>query len=152
MNLRPVESVPSGVKKNFPPRILIVEDDLKIRETVGHLLQMEGYEVDMASDATEFLEKLAPLVLRSVDGAIPDAILTDIRMPGASIIAILTGLRKKGWDFPIIVFSAFGSESMEKQLNQIGVTRFFNKPLDFQQLYEVLELSLWRPDGVEIIQ
>ncbi len=60
-------SVPGG-------RILVVDDDSMVRETVGRVLEEEGYAVDYASDGAEAVERVAAHP--------PDAILLDLMMPG----------------------------------------------------------------------
>ena len=56
-------------------KILVVDDDAAVRESLRRALQLEGYEVELAADGAEALDRL------KLDGAAPDALVLDVSMP-----------------------------------------------------------------------
>src|SRR5579871_948059 len=116
-----------------PPRLLLVEDDAAIRESLGEGLQEEGFEVVPAANGQEALD-----ILR--DGPRPAAILLDLMMPVMD-----------GWDFrheqlndpalrdiPVLVVSASGF-SRETICTQIGDVELIQKPVRYLELLEALD-------------
>ena len=69
-----------------PDRVLVVDDDLSMRQMLSILLKRTGYKVDVASSAEE--------ALLSVDKVWPDLVLTDLNMPGMHGIDLLIELKK----------------------------------------------------------
>ncbi len=126
-----------------PIRILIAEDDKDIRYSLTALFDSIGYQVTEAQDGCEFLDQLAPFILATANDSPPDVILTDVRMPGFDVLNIIEGLRQMGWRIPIFVFSAFADSAMYQRVKQVGVTKFFHKPLDFDQLEQAVRLVTW---------
>ncbi len=122
--------------------VLLVEDDLDIRETVAELLEMEGYSVALASNGVEALEHLrnAP--------RLPRVILLDLRMP------VMDGwtfrehqLQHPGWaTIPVVVLSA--DRNTTTKAEGFGARRFLQKPLDVRELLAVLsEILKGDPTG-----
>jgi len=86
-----------GKDENVANRILIIEDDDRIRETTGLLLEEEGYEVDGAASGEAALEMFDPAVYR--------AVLLDLMLPGMDGFECCRLLRKQS-DVPIIMLTA----------------------------------------------
>src|SRR5438270_12846662 len=83
----------------FKTRILVVEDDATVRQTISKLLDAEGYEVDTANDGFDALLRLQE--------AIPDLILSDLNMPQMSGFELLSVVRRR---FPeILVVASSGA-------------------------------------------
>jgi DNA-binding response OmpR family regulator len=101
-------------------KILVVEDDAKLRKLLAKDLEMEGYEVAVASDGLEGLE--AARRLR------PDLAILDVMMPKMTGYDLCRALRKEGFDWPIILLTARGEES-EKVLGlDLGADDYVTKP------------------------
>ena len=79
--------------------ILVIDDDDSLRDTIGLMLEQEGYRVHLAADGREGYER--SLTLR------PDLILVDLRLPGMSGVEICRQLRSDKVQTPIIGSSLF---------------------------------------------
>ena len=82
-------------------RILIVDDERFIRNTIKDILEHEKYIVDVAENATQAFEKTKTKHY--------DLVITDIVMPGISGIVLLEKLKDEGFDSPIMIMSAHGN-------------------------------------------
>jgi DNA-binding response OmpR family regulator len=101
-------------------RILVVDDDDKIRKIARHFLEKEGYEVYLAADGEE--------ALRVIPVQQPDLILLDLMMPkvsGPQVIARLAEARER---IPIIILSAKGEELDRIAGFRMGVDDYMAKP------------------------
>lgn len=115
-----------------PKPILVVEDDITIRETLKELLTTEGYDVEVAEHGKVALDKLN----RMQDP--PGVILLDITMPVMDGITFLNEFQK-GFPknhVPIVVMSAAGPHALPKTHDPSLVLR---KPLDVERLLEVIK-------------
>ena len=90
-------------------RILVVDDDASILETLEHHLSRSGYEVATAATAEAALD-----IFPSFE---PSLVITDVRMPGIDGIALLERLRSRAEDVDVIVITAF--EGMSTAVNAI---------------------------------
>jgi CheY-like chemotaxis protein len=123
-------------------RILVVDDETLVRETVGTLLAEEGYVVEQAANGTDAITK--------VSAARPDAIVLDLMMPGMNGRQFLDALRDIGHgDVPVIVMTAVQGLAQ-------GVfppaTDVIEKPFDLDDLLNKVALAVYRgskfaPDG-----
>ncbi len=111
-------------------RILIVDDDPRLREFVRVNLEMEGYQVREASSADEGLEAL--------DEEPPDLILLDVMMPKVDGWEMLRRVQERHGvgAIPVIMFSGKVDEETLKHATTRGAQGFIGKPFDPQQLIE----------------
>ena len=109
-------------------RILIVDDDDRLREYLRVNLEMEGYEVREAASADEGLEAL--------DEEPPDLILLDVMMPRVDGWEMLRRVRERhGLDaIPVVMFSGKVDEHEQAAAEERGAQAFIGKPFDPQQL------------------
>jgi len=102
------------------PRILIVDDESAILDTLQILLRREGFDVDVAHTGREALQK--------IDGDTPDIVLTDIRMPGITGLDVLAAVRERDPEVPVILMTAQASlQSAVQAVNQ-GAFYYLQKP------------------------
>lgn len=106
--------------------ILIAEDDELILKTVEHKLLKEGHEVILTRNGKEAIEKLKE---EEVDLAI-----TDIMMPFASGIEILSAIRSVGKNTPVIMLSSMGQEEVVLNAFDLGASDFIVKPFSPNEL------------------
>jgi two-component system, OmpR family, response regulator MprA len=101
-------------------RILVVDDDPGIRETVEGVLDLEGYEVVLASDGIQALEK--------IDLQPPSLIILDMMMPRMDGFTLATELERRGLRpiLPIIVLTA--DNRAPQKAAQIGAEGYLEKP------------------------
>jgi DNA-binding response OmpR family regulator len=104
--------------------ILVIDDDDKNRRLLKLRLQSEDYIVREAENGVEGLKAL--------DEEIPNLILLDVKMPGMSGIDLLKEIRERDVDIPIIIMTAYGSESIAVDAFKRGADDYFIKPFDTQ--------------------
>lgn len=115
------------------PRILLAEDDTDLRMLIAQVLDKDGCEVIEASDGTEALDVLGDQHLAEHTRAI-DLIITDVQLPGCTGLQILQGIRERDDTTPIILITAFGDQDVRRRARQFGVTAFFDKPFEADDL------------------
>lgn len=112
--------------------IFSIDDDESARVLFEIMLKRSGYNVVQAIDADDALEQLENLV--------PDLIMTDIQLPGMDGLELTRILRARdAFDkTPIIVLSAFQSDTMIQDALDAGADEFFKKPLQMAGLSDTL--------------
>jgi DNA-binding NtrC family response regulator len=106
--------------------ILIVDDESAIRESLQTLLELEGYEVDIACDGEEGLARLAERPY--------DLVLLDFAMPDRNGIEILRDIRDRDSELAVIMITAYGTVENAVNAMQAGATNFIQKPWDNEKL------------------
>ena len=114
------------------PRILIVEDEEKLRRVLELQLQSAGFEVEQAGTAEEGL--------RLADRA--DLILTDLRLPGMDGLELLAQLRRQSLLAPVIVMTAFGTVEAAVEAMKAGAVDFLLKPFSLDHLMAVVHKAV----------
>jgi CheY-like chemotaxis protein len=115
------------------PRILVAEDDPEMRRLLVWNLRKEGFETVECSDGWELLDHLGNPVL-SGDPDDFDLVVSDIRMPGVTGIEILEGIHETEWFVPMILITAFGSDQVHQQAEELGAAGMFDKPFEISDL------------------
>ena len=123
-------------------RILIVEDYEDVRHMLKILLESEHFRVLEAGSGAEALK----LIRRGR----PDAILMDLALPGFDGFETIRRIRQiDGFqNTPIIVLTAYTGQSVYETAVHAGTTYFMGKPVDFDELAELLELILNDGNGI----
>ncbi len=116
-------------------KIIIVDDDDAVRDSILALLESYGYEVDGFASAEDFLG-------RSRDGA--DCLLVDHQMPGMMGLTLLEQLRAKGDNTPALMITGRLDPAMESRAERIGV-RILQKPVAEEALVQWIETACARP-------
>jgi two-component system response regulator MprA len=117
-------------------RILVVDDDRAVRESLRRSLQFNGYQVDMASDGQQALE--AVLAVR------PDAMVLDVMMPRLDGLEVCRRLRGTGDDLPILVLTARDLVSDRVAGLDAGADDYLPKPFALEELLARLRALLRR--------
>jgi DNA-binding response OmpR family regulator len=112
-----------------PRRILIIDDNLNLAENIAEILQIKGYETEVAASGEEALSKAVP--------AKPDVVVTDYRLPDTNGVSLLRQLRAAGLEVHAIVISAYTDERTIADARSAGAT-FVAKPVDFGVLDRVI--------------
>lgn len=112
-------------------RILVVDDEADIRESLETLLCLEGYQVEMAPNATEGLRK--------IEAGSHDLILLDLMMPDRSGMDVLRDVREREIDTPIFMITAYGSVEVAVNALKAGANDYFSKPWDNEKLLIEIE-------------
>ena len=107
-------------------KILVIDDERSIRNTLKDILEYEKYEVDLAEDGIKALEK--------VKTAEYDIILCDIKMPGMDGIEVLEKLGEITPDTPVVMISGHGNIDTAVDSIKKGAFDYIEKPLDLNRL------------------
>jgi CheY-like chemotaxis protein len=127
------------------PCVLLAEDDRAMREFIAAVLRRDGYDVVEASDGTELVERLAPMLRQPFDPRVRIAlIISDVRMPGLTGLQVLETLRWAEWSTPIILITAFGDEATHRQARAHGATAVFDKPFALDELRAAVRAAVPR--------
>lgn len=119
-------------------RILVVDDDAGARSALTSLLGSEGYQVDTASDGQAALDRLVELP--------PDVIVTDLDMPVMNGMQLLSELRGRGQDVPVIVVTSATEIRSAVEAMRAGATDYITKPVDFDALLLSIDRALQQRD------
>jgi DNA-binding NtrC family response regulator len=107
-------------------RVLVVDDELDIREGLDALLSMEGYSVDLAPSGIEGLRKIETRAY--------DLVLLDLMMPDRSGMDVLRDVRERDRETPIFMITAYGSVEAAVDALKLGAKDYFSKPWDNEKL------------------
>ena len=108
------------------PRILIIDDEAAIRESLETLLTLEGFSVVMASDGPAGMELISKNEY--------DLLLLDLALPGESGIDLLPRIVETQPDLPVIMITAFGTVGTVVDAIRAGAENFVQKPWDNEKL------------------
>ncbi|HEX5000848.1 MAG TPA: sigma-54 dependent transcriptional regulator, partial [Terriglobia bacterium] len=127
------------------PRLLIVDDELSIRELLEIVLKKEGYDVVSVSSAEEALNRMAAAGF--------DLVVSDIKMPDMSGIDLLRRVKADGFTGPFILLTAFAAADTAIQALKMGASDYILKTEKFVDelklvVAEALESTRLREDNV----
>jgi DNA-binding NtrC family response regulator len=117
------------VDRVSPPgkrRILVVDDEIDIRESLELLLTGENYEVHLAENATAGIQKFETTPY--------DLILLDLMMPDRSGMEVLADIRQRDQETPVFMLTAYGSVEVAVKALKLGANDYFAKPWDNEKL------------------
>ena len=106
--------------------ILVIDDEVDIRESLEALLSSEAYAVEMAATAAEGLRK--------IESGNFDLILLDLMMPDRSGMDVLRDVRERDPETPVFMITAYGSVEVAVQALKSGANDYFSKPWDNEKL------------------
>jgi two-component system, OmpR family, response regulator MprA len=126
-------------------KILVVDDDRAVRESLRRALELQSYEVELASDGAEALEWLA------ADGQ-PDAVVLDILMPGIDGLEVCRQIRRRGNSVPVLMLTARDAVGDRVEGLDAGADDYLVKPFALEELLARIRALLRRAspaaDGV----
>ena len=114
------------MKNDDPWQVLIIDDEADIKEVVSIVLQDAGYLVETADDGLSGIEMCRKVM--------PQIVLTDIKMPGMSGLAVLEQLKKEFDAIEVVVMTAFGELEYAVKALQLDASDFITKPLHEESL------------------
>lgn len=109
-------------------KVLVVDDSATIREIVGDALREAGYQVEMAADGEDGLEKARRLL--------PDVVILDLTMPKRDGLDVATDIKAdpKTAGIKIIMLTTRDSEFDQMVGKEVGADKYLSKPFDSQTL------------------
>ena len=115
-------------------RLLVIDDDVGVREYLGELLARAGYEVFTAASGEEALEDLAETR--------PDLVTLDVVLDGMDGIETLRRLKKRIPEVPVVMLSGHGQARTIVEAMQLGAADFLRKPFEVEELQLAFERAL----------
>jgi DNA-binding response OmpR family regulator len=116
--------------------ILVIDDDDSLRDTIGVMLEQEGFRTILAADGRSGFDRFVTMK--------PDLALVDLRLPGMSGVDICKQVREAKIQTPIIVLSAVGDEVDKVLLLEIGADDYVVKPFGRRELLARIRAVLRR--------
>jgi|GEM_PF-463329 len=116
------EKSEGATEASLHDRILVVDDDERNLRLMKMRLMSEGFEVKEASSGQAALDLLEPFS--------PHLVLLDIKMPLMSGLDVLKELRTRSYDIPVVMMTAYGSESVAVEAFELGADDYLIKPFD----------------------
>jgi two-component system response regulator MprA len=126
-------------------KILVVDDERAVRDSLRRALELQGYDVDLASDGAEALERLA-------GNGQPDAVVLDILMPGIDGLEVCRQIRRRGYSIPVLMLTARDAVGDRVEGLDAGADDYVVKPFALEELLARIRALLRRgspsTDGV----
>jgi two-component system response regulator MprA len=131
---------------NAHVKILVVDDERAVRESLRRALELEGYEIELAEDGRRALERLA-----GESGDEPDAVILDVLMPGVDGLEVCRTLRSQGSRLPILMLTARTQIEDRVEGLDAGADDYLTKPFALEELLARVRALLRRSgdDGAE---
>jgi DNA-binding response OmpR family regulator len=126
----------SNPKDGNQETILVIEDDISLRNGLAMNFQLQGFKVLTAADGDEGMKK-------AFDTR-PDLVILDIMLPGWSGLDILAELREKNADVPVLILSARDRTQDKIEGLEIGADDYVTKPFELPELLARVEAMLRR--------
>ena len=117
-------------------RILIVDDDRAVRDSLRRALELHGYQAETAPDGIE--------ALRCIQRERPDAVVLDVNMPGVDGFGLTRRLRSDGVDLPILLLTARDAVPDRVAGLDVGADDYLVKPFALEELLARLRALLRR--------
>lgn len=120
-------------------RMLVVDDEPKMRRVLEFMLRGMGHESDQAGDGIE--------ALAAVEAGHFDLVITDLRMPRMDGLGFLRELRQRGEDVPVIVLTAYGTIESAVEAMKLGASDYIIRPFEIA----AVELAVTRALAVSVL-
>jgi two-component system, OmpR family, response regulator MprA len=121
--------------------LLVVDDERPVREALRRALELEGYDVELAADGYEALDRLDR---GEVD---PDAVVLDVLMPGVDGLEVCRSLRRTGNRVPVLMLTARTEVADRVAGLDAGADDYVVKPFALEELFARLRALLRRTNG-----
>jgi DNA-binding NtrC family response regulator len=108
--------------------VLVADDDRTCRDSIQRVLEREGYRVEAASDVDS--------ALAAIHARPFDLIVCDYRMPGKNGIDLLSELKRRHSDVPVLMISAYADAATEERALELGALELMRKPIRRKDLLD----------------
>ncbi|HEX4046662.1 MAG TPA: response regulator [Elusimicrobiota bacterium] len=115
-------------------RLLVIDDELGIRDMFSHLIGGLGHEVVTVSRGREAVKRA---------GAKPfDIVFCDMMMPGMNGFEVLDVLKKSHRDLPVVIMTGYTTEETESEAKMLGAFAFVTKPFEVGEIEDLIARAL----------
>jgi FixJ family two-component response regulator len=121
------------------PTVVVVDDDISVRESLELLIQNEGWEPALFESAQEFLARLPTVV--------PSCLILDVNLPDLSGLDIQQRISQEKSSTPIIFITGFGDIPTSVRAMKAGAAEFLTKPLDSEVMIEAIREAVLRSEA-----
>jgi two-component system, OmpR family, response regulator MprA len=118
-------------------KVLVVDDERAVRESLRRALELEGYEIELAADGNEALYRLE-------SEAQPDAVILDVLMPGKDGLEVCRTMRRSGSRVPVLMLTARTQVEDRVEGLDAGADDYVTKPFALEELLARLRALLRR--------
>jgi two-component system response regulator MprA len=125
-------------------KILVVDDERAVRESLRRALELEGYEIELAADGTEALSVLIG------NGDAPDAVVLDVLMPGVDGLEVCRRLRRGGSRVPVLMLTARDEVESRVAGLDAGADDYLTKPFALEELVARVRALLRRTTSATV--
>jgi two-component system response regulator MprA len=108
-------------------KILVVDDERAVRDSLRRALELEGYEIELADNGRDALDRLD-------GGAEPDAVVLDVLMPGMDGLEVCRTLRRRGSRLPVLMLTARTQVEDRVEGLDAGADDYLTKPFALEEL------------------
>src|SRR5919201_1950927 len=115
-------------------KILVVDDERAVRDSLRRALELEGYEIDLAENGREALDRLD-------SEPEPDALVLDVLMPGVDGLEVCRTLRRKGSRLPVLMLTARTQVDDRVEGLDAGADDYLTKPFALEELLALFMLN-----------
>jgi DNA-binding NtrC family response regulator len=116
---------------SISPRILIVDDEERFRQTMAKLLSVRSLQAETARGGIEALEKLSAGNF--------DIVILDVKMPGMSGIQALEQIKKSNPFIEVIILTGYASLDTAREITRLGAYDYLLKPYNLEELIEKID-------------
>ncbi len=123
---------------NTSPTLLIVDDELSMRELLERVFRRAGYRVMVADNGERALE--------AIRGTVFDVVLSDVRMPRLTGTELLAECRQVSPETMVILMTAHGTVEQAREAFKLGADDFIQKPFDIDEIKLVVQNAIERSE------
>ena len=116
------------------PRILVIDDDASVRDSLKMILEYGGYDCQLARSGQEGIE--------GVEGDTPDLVFLDVKMPGMDGLDVLRKIRENDEVVPVVMISGHGTVTTAVEATKLGAFDFLEKPLSTERVKVTIRNAL----------
>src|SRR5581483_5882508 len=119
-----------------PPVVLVIDDEPIVRQTAGAMLRKMGYAVLLAAGGAEGLE------IFKAAGSEVALVILDMSMPAMSGKDTLEHLRRISDEVPVLIFSGYSEEQVQRHFEGLNISGFLQKPFSGHQIASAVHALL----------
>lgn len=126
----------ANIRGSMETKVLVVDDEISMREFLGILLEREGYLVDLAESGDAALPKL--------ESTVYDLVITDVKMPGLDGLGLLAHIKELAPDTAVLMVTAFSAAEQAVEAMKLGAYDYIAKPFNVEEIKIIVRNALDR--------